>query len=102
MDKNISVLFQLNGSDLPVVITYNINMLGDIQTISCHVDNTEHRNWLQLNKFEMKSQLSDGMYVALFNEAVQKKNIATTLFIDQVYSDIMHREKMQMSEEFFS
>jgi hypothetical protein len=102
MQKNISVLFQLHGSDLPVVISYNINMSGDIQTISCVVDNSEHRNWLQLNKFELRSQLAEGMYVALYNEAMQKKNIATTLFIDQVYSDIMHYEKKQMSEELYS
>jgi len=100
MEKTISVLFQINGSDTPVVITYIIKMEENIQTISCSVDKNEHKNWLQLNKFELKSQFSDGIYVALFNEAVQKKNMATALFIDKVYSDIMTKEKMKMNMEY--
>ena len=96
MDKSISVLFQLNGSDTPVVITYKILMEENIQTISCAVNQSEHKNWLQLAKFEMRSKLSGGKYVALFNEAIQKKNIATSLFVDKVYTDIMSKEKMKL------
>ncbi|HYD21246.1 MAG TPA: hypothetical protein VEB40_07225 [Flavipsychrobacter sp.] len=98
MEKNISVVFALNGSDESVVITYNISMTGDIQTIACTIGKSEHRNWLQLNKFELRSQCSGGVYAALFNESLQQKNIATSLFIDQAYNDIMAREKMKVSK----
>ena len=37
--------------------------------------------------------------MALFNEALNKKNMATSLFIDQVYDDIMGREKMRVYKE---
>ena len=39
------------------------------------------------------------MYVALFNDAHSKTNMATSLFIDQVYSDIMGKEKMKVYKE---
>jgi hypothetical protein len=97
MEKNISVVFPMNGTTESIVITYNISMTGNIQTIACCIGKSEHRNWLQLNKFDLQSQFTDGIYVALYNESLQQKNIATSLFIDQAYNDIMAREKMKVN-----
>ena len=99
MEKTIAVQFHINGIDLPIQVVYSIQMEKNIQTISCSVQRTENSNWLQLGKFELKSQYDNGIYVALFNEALNKKNMATSLFIDQVYDDIMGREKMRVYKE---
>lgn len=96
----ISVLFSVDGSDMPVAITYMIQMVDNIQVISCSVDQTEYKNRLQIGKFELRSRLSSGIYTPLFNEGIQGKSIVTSLFVDKVYADIMNKEKMPVDENF--
>ena len=98
MTKTISVLFAIDGSDTPIAVTYMIQMVGNIQVISCSVDQSEHKNRLQIGKFEMRSQLASGIYTPLFNEDIQGKSINTSLFVDKVYTDIMGKEKMCVDE----
>ena len=100
MDKRIAVKFHSDGRETPIVITYNILMEENIQVINCSIESSEDKNLLQLNKFELKSQYSEGKYVALFNETIQKKNIDTSLFVDEVYIAIMAKEKMPVSPEY--
>ena|ERR1043165_7880832 len=99
MEKTIAVQFQFNNSELPILVVYNMQMEKNIQTISCSVQKNENSRWLQLSKFELKSQYDNGMYVALFNDAHSKINMATSLFLDQVYSDIMGKEEMKVYKE---
>jgi hypothetical protein len=96
--KTISVLFTIDGSDMPVIVTYKIQMADNIQVISCSVDQNEHKNRLQISKFELRSRLSLGIYTPLFNEGIQDKSIMTSLFVDKVYIDIMSKEKMPVEE----
>ncbi len=100
MQKTITVQFRINNTEVPVLIAYNIQMDNDIQTISCFVNKNANPTWLQLGKFELKSQYDNGMYVALFNDMLNKKNMATALFVDQAYTDIMGKEKMRVYNEF--
>lgn len=100
MDKTIAVQFHFNGLETPIIVTYKILMEETIQVINCSIDKNEHRNLLQLNKFELKSKFSEGEYVPLFNETIQKKNIDTSMFVDQVYVAIMAKEKMPVNPEY--
>lgn len=96
MSKMISVLFELNGMDMPVSVNYSIVMQGNIQVIYCSVSQSDHKNWLQLSKFELRSKFVSGIYTALFNDDIHKKNIATSLFVDKVYSCISGKKKMRV------
>jgi hypothetical protein len=100
MESTISVQFQINNQETPITIKYLLCMEDNVQTIKCMVDRSEHRNWLQLTRFELRSQFMDGLYVALFDESAQHKNMATTLFLDKAYRDIMHREKLPITEDY--
>ena len=77
-------------------LIYSIDIIENVQTISCCVDEKNFPAWLQLRKFEMLSLKEKLGYTLLFNELNNSKNMATSLFIDQVYSTIMLAEKMKV------
>ncbi len=77
-------------------LVYRIETVENVQTISCSVDEKSFPVWLQLRKFEMLSLKEKQGYTLLFNELNNSKNMATSLFIDQVYSTIMLAEKMKV------
>jgi hypothetical protein len=81
---------------LPIQLAYSIAVVANIQTISCSISEPHHPQWLQMRKFDLLSMKEKNGYVPLFNELNSSKNMATSLFIDQVYSDIMLAEKFRV------
>jgi len=77
-------------------ISYEISDNGEIQEIICTIVGPRFPIWLQLRKFSLMSQRKDSLYVPLFSEANNSKNLATSLFIDEVYTSIMSREKFKV------
>ncbi|HXS36935.1 MAG TPA: hypothetical protein VN721_09550 [Flavipsychrobacter sp.] len=95
MSKLITVFSQ---GDVPTAIqlSYTIETTENIQTIFCSIDAQDHPFWLQVRKFELLSQKDQHGYIPLFNEINSSRNMATTLFIDKVYCDIMLAEKLKI------
>jgi hypothetical protein len=93
--KTITVL---SAGDLPVQIhlSYSIKVIENVHTISCIVDEKHFPIWLQLRKFDMLSLKQKNGFLPLFNEVNDSRNMATSLFIDTVYTKIMHAEKMRV------
>ena len=97
MNKNsINVSYLLGDGPVEIPLTYVINMAGDVQTIVCSVSGNRFPNWLQLRKFEMSSLKEKNVYVPLYSEINNNKNMETGLFIDKVYADIMLAEKFKV------
>lgn len=100
MEKEITISYEVNNSEVAVLVSYKIELNDDIQTISCMVNPGSFNvpQWLQLRKFELKSILSgDGDYMPIFTDNENIKNINAVLFIDKAYNDIMRKEKFKMS-----
>ena len=99
MQKTITISYQVNSQEYSVVISYKIEMNEQVQTISCIVNpgTFNFPPWLQLRKFELKSHFSGGVYVPLFNDNSNIKNMNAVLFIDKTYNDIMAQEKFKMA-----
>lgn len=99
MAKEITIAYEVNGLEVSVLVTYHVEMAGDIQTISCTINTGSFHvpAWLQLRKFELKSILSDGCYMPLFTDNDNIKNINAILFIDKAYNEIMDKEKFVMA-----
>lgn len=95
MTKTITVL---STGDLPVQIhlSYSIKVVENVHTISCAVDEKHFPIWLQLRKFDMLSLKQKKGFLPLFNEVNNSRNMATSLFIDMVYTKIMSAEKMDV------
>jgi len=81
-----------------IQLLYSIETLENLQTISCSVNEKHFPIWLQLRKFEMQSLKEKSGYTPLYNEVNNSKNMATSLFIDQVYTDIMLAEKLVVKQ----
>lgn len=99
MAKEISINYEVNGTETAVPLNYIIEMIGAVQTIVCTVRTSGFHvpAWLQLRKFELKSVLSDGSYMPLFTDNSNIKNMDTALFIDKAYDEIMIKEKFAMA-----
>lgn len=95
MGRSVTV-FCSGDIPLQIRITYSIETVENLQTIACSVADTKFPAWLQLRKFEMLSIREKNGYVPLFNEVNNSKNMATSLFIDQAYADIMTAEKLKV------
>lgn len=87
-----------DAEDLPVDvhILYDIEYAGKEQTISCNVNDTQQPRWLQLRKFSMLSINEKNGFVPMYMEVNNSKNLATALFIDKVYTEIMQAEKLKV------
>lgn len=98
MEKEITVLYKINDLDEKVLVSYHIEMVSDVQVISCKIKqvtfNTLH--WLQLRNFELKSAPSPQGYVPLFSDNGNIKNVDAVMFIDQAYAEIMAKEKFKI------
>ena len=81
---------------MQIALTYSVETVENLQTIICSVDEKQSPNWLQLRKFEMLSLKEKKGYVPLFSEINNSKNMATTMFIDKAYTDIMLAEKCKV------
>ena len=98
MQKTITILYKVNNLEYSVIISYKIEMNEQVQTITCIVNpgTFNFPPWLQLRKFELKSHFSSGVYVPLFTDNGNIKNMNAVLFIDKTYNDIMVQEKFKM------
>ena len=96
MSKTITVSYSFRDVPADIQLSYSIQMAGNVQTIACSIVGNQFPNWLQLRKFEMLSQKEQNVYVPLFSEINNYKNLDTVLFIDKVYTDIMQAEKMKV------
>ena len=96
MNKAITISSNINDTQTDIVLSYNVQMLGDTHKIACSVESSNIPNWLQLRKFEMLSLKEKNKYIPLFNEINNGKNMATVLFIDKSYTEIMSAEKLKI------
>jgi len=96
MSKVITVHSSFNNTTSEIQVNYSVRLVETTHTIACSVINEHIPNWLQLRKFEIVSVHEKQGYVPLFNEINNEKNLATILFIDQVYTDIMKAEKLKV------
>lgn len=96
MGKSITVSYSSGNIAAQVLLTYATEVVKNVQTILCSVKGPAFPEWLQLRKFEMSSLNENNYYVPLFSEANNCKNMATVLFIDQVYTDIMRAENLKI------
>jgi len=87
-----------DSSPTPITLSYSIELAENIQTINCSVTEKYSPAWLQLRKFNLLSRKEKNTYVPLFNEINSSRNMATSLFIDSAYVNIMHAEKMLISK----
>jgi hypothetical protein len=101
MEKEISVLYKIGSREDAVLVSYSIDMVSDIQTITCNIRkvSTNSLHWLQLRKFELRSMHSAEGYMPLFSDNSNIKNRDAVLFIDKTYRDIMAIEKFKMVEQ---
>jgi hypothetical protein len=97
MSRNITINCSENTPS-QIQLVYTIETLENLQTITCSVNEKRFPIWLQLRKFEMQSLKEKSGYTPLYNEVNNSKNMATALFIDQVYTDIMLAEKLVISK----
>jgi hypothetical protein len=96
MTKNITVSHLGDDASVQIQLQYTIEVLGNVQTITCSVEGKQLPVWLQLRKFKMMSLNENNSYVPLHNEGNNDKNLDTTLFIDKVYTDIMRAENFKV------
>ena len=96
MYKSITILSSFNNAPSEIQLTYTVQLVETTHTIVCCVVSEHIPNWLQLRKFEITSIHEKQGYVPLFNEINNEKNLATILFIDQVYTYIMKAEKLRI------
>jgi hypothetical protein len=96
MSKYISVGYFFSNSMVDVQLTYTTQVQGNVHTIVCSVDGNRIPFWLQLRKFEMLSLHEKNVYVPLFNEVNNGKNMDTVLFIDTAYNNIMLAEHLKV------
>jgi hypothetical protein len=97
MSKSISISFGFGDAIFQIGLKYAIQVQENTQTISCSVEGLQLPLWLQLRKFEVSSLNEQNVFVPLYNEVNNGKNMATVLFIDKAYFDIMRAEKLQVA-----
>jgi hypothetical protein len=95
MTKFIAVTTPENAPP-EIHLSYVIEYLDDVQTINCSVEEASYPIWLQLRKFTLQSRGDKSGYVPLFIEINNSKNMATALFIDKAYTEIMRAEKFRV------
>ena len=95
MKKSITIHNTMNMAE-DLHVSYDIAYAGNEQMISCNVSEDRCPHWLQLRKFVLLSRNDKKGFVPLFIEVNNSKNMATTLFIDKVYTEIMHAEKLNV------
>ncbi|RYZ47990.1 MAG: hypothetical protein EOP49_19805 [Sphingobacteriales bacterium] len=84
-------------SDDNIPLTYAIERVADIQTVTCTVDSGfAIPAWLQMRKFFISAQLIKGKYMTLYNEKNEEKNLDCSLFIDKAYNEIMQQENLRI------
>jgi hypothetical protein len=98
MTKSITI-HDTGSTPADVHISYDIAYLGNEQMITCNVNEAHYPLWLQLRKFTLLSLNDKKGFVPIFIEVNNSKNMATTLFIDKVYEEIMHAEKFKVLSE---
>ena len=96
MKKSITVSYLIGEGMTEIQLSYLSSLAGNVHTILCSVDGSRFPNWLQLRKFELLSLKESNVYTPLYNEVNNNKNMDTGLFIDKVYTEIMHAEKMKV------
>lgn len=96
MNKQITVSHFGGNTNVQVQLQYTIDMLGNVQIITCTVEGKQLPIWLQLRKFKMMSLNENNSYVPLLNEGNNDKNLDTSLFIDKAYTDIMQAENFKV------
>jgi hypothetical protein len=94
MRKEITINYEFDKAPINVLLRYDVETDGNLQTITCTVVPVlgSHLEWLHTRKFELRSWLSDGSYMPLYTENEQLYNIEGVLFIEKAYREIMHRE----------
>ena len=96
MSRSITILSSFNNVSSEIQLAYAVQLVDTVHTITCNVVSDHIPNWLQLRKFDITSTHEKNGYVPLFNEINNEKNLATILFIDQAYTDIMKAEKLKV------
>jgi hypothetical protein len=98
MHKQITITFDVNNLPAPILLFYDVETDGNMQTITCTVNPDDRLpEWLHARKFELRSWLSDGTYMPLYNDNEQLYNMDALLFIDKAYSEIMEQEHFSMA-----
>ncbi|HEY1031919.1 MAG TPA: hypothetical protein VGD89_09110 [Flavipsychrobacter sp.] len=94
MYKEITISLQVNNNEEHVDVSYCINVLGEIQTISCKVKSATYNSqqWLHIRSFELKSEIEGLLYTPLFVDNSNIKNYNDSAFIDKAYNVIMAKE----------
>lgn len=92
MNNRIIVSFMPDTTSVDIELTYNIDIADGMHTVHCSVC-APFPNWLQLRKFDVTSVIKKNQYELLFSAANNEANLATSLFIDSVYDNIMRAEK---------
>jgi hypothetical protein len=94
MEKEIMVLFSTNNVQEDIKVAYRIDVIDDVQVISCKVMEAAFSamHWLQLRTFSLKSSVCKGEYTPLYTDNPGVKNIAASDFIDRAYVEIMAQE----------
>ncbi|MCD6013483.1 MAG: hypothetical protein K0Q79_3345 [Flavipsychrobacter sp.] len=95
MTNSIIITFP-EDNPVQLHVSYSIELADDMQTISCSVEEKHFPIWMQLRKFSIVSRKERNSYIQLYNESNDSKNMATTLFIDHVYTAIMAAGKMKV------
>jgi hypothetical protein len=96
MAKSITVAYSLGDTDFQIPLSYVMQTLDKVQTITCTVQGASMPLWLQLRKFDVISLNDRSGCVPLFNEVNNSKNLDTILFIDKAHNEIMGEEKLKL------
>lgn len=83
-----------------IKVNYNLELTGDLHLINCTIATADRPLpvWLNVKKFSIPSLKEGDSYVAIFDNTNNNTNRHTSLFIDQVYRNIMAEERLVVRE----
>jgi len=99
MKKSIDIDYVSSAGHVKnrIPIFYELSLGDDVLTLYCYIDlHTPQPSWMQMRKFQVKSQLVGAGYETLYNPDNDIKNVDCALFIDKAYADIMHKEQIAL------
>ncbi len=98
MAKVITVSHEVDSQISKILLSYDIELDDNIQTISCTICSGSFHvpKWLQLRKFQLRSLISDNHYTPLFTDEPQVRTLRAISFIDKAYQEIMETEHFEL------
>lgn len=99
--SNSITIFYPSKESAAIYVDYAIEVLGKRQSINCIVldKGAPRPGWLHVRKFNIDSLKRPNGYMQVFDHANNNTNTDTSLFIAQVYKEIMELEKLVICEE---